>query len=86
MSALEIKRRLADVSRTLVRAKQEAVKFGSVWNGDEAGGSYLLRTPLGTLEGSYTVTGSDVVFVVEKKPRIVPNVLIEKVLDEFLRG
>ncbi|MBN8614888.1 MAG: hypothetical protein J0L92_30090 [Deltaproteobacteria bacterium] len=86
MSALRIQRRLSDVSRTLTRAKAEAVKFRSTWNGDETGGSYVLRTPLGTLEGSYSVTGSDVVFVVEKKPRIVPDMLIERVLDEFLRG
>lgn len=86
MSAIRIERRLADVGRTLVRARAEAAKFRSVWNGDETGGSYVLRTPLGTLEGTYSVAGSDVVFVVEKKPRIVPNVLIERVLDEFLRG
>ncbi len=86
MSPLRIERRLDDVSKTLARAKAEAVKFRSVWNGDESGGTYVLRTPLGTLEGHYSVTGKDVVFVVEKKPRIVPDVLIQKVLDEFLRG
>jgi len=86
MSALRIQRRLTDVSKTLARAKAESVKFRSIWNGDETAGNYVLRTPLGTLEGHYTVTGSDIVFIVEKKPRIVPEMLIERVLDEFLRG
>ncbi len=86
MSAIRIERRLDDVSKTLARARQESLKFRSLWEGDEEKGHYVLRTPLGTLEGTYSVAGKVATFVVEKKPRIVPHVLIEKVLDEFLRN
>ena len=86
MSPLRIERKLEDVSKTLARARLESIKFRSVWEGDEAGGRYVLRTPLVSLEGTYSVSGSTVCFLVEKKPRVVPDVLIERVLDEFLRG
>lgn len=86
MSLDPIERELRDVAGTLARAKQEAVKFGSVFEGDTERGYYTLRTPLGTLEGTYTVQGRVVRFVIEKKPRIVPYALIERVLDQFLRG
>lgn len=86
MSHDPIERTLSDVAGTLARAKQECVKFGSLWEGDTERGQYTLRTPLGTLVGSYTVTGNVVRFVIDKKPRIVPLALIEKVLDQFLRG
>jgi hypothetical protein len=86
MSAIRIERRLDDVSKTLARARAESVKFHSLWEGDEEKGHYVLRTPLGTLEGTYSVADRVATFVIEKKPRIVPTVLIEKVLDEFLRG
>ena len=36
--------------------------------------------------GTYTVTGNVIRFLIEKKPRVVPIALIERVLDQFLRG
>lgn len=84
MSRCEIERTLGDVDATLLRAKQEAVKFGSVWDGDVDRGRYVLRTPLGTVEGTYTVSDRRIRFLIEKKPGIVPCVLIERVLDRFL--
>lgn len=86
MSYDPIERTLSDVEGTLARAKQESVKFGSTWEGDTKGGRYVLRTPLGTLEGTYTGSGNVVRFFIDKKPRVVPFALIEKVLDQFLRG
>ena len=86
MSRSRIERTLGDVSATLDRAKREAVKYGSRWDGDAEKGSYTLRTPLGTLEGTYTVTGSVVCFVIGKKPAVIPWGLIENVLDRFLRA
>ena len=86
MSVCQIERDLRDVGHTLTRAKQEAAKFRSLFEGDEEKGHYTLRTPLGSIVGTYSVTGKRVCFVVEKKPVVVPRALIEKVLDEFLRG
>lgn len=74
------------MSRTLERAKREAAKFGSRWNGDVERGDYTLRTPLGTVEGTYSVTGSTICFSIAKKPMVIPCSLIERVLDQFLRG
>lgn len=82
--SVRILRRLDDPSGTVVRAKAEAKKFGSTWEGDGERGTYRLRTPLGGIEGHYFVTDSVVTFVVEKKPMVVPLALIERVLDEFL--
>ena len=86
MTGCRIERKLDDVDKTLERAKREAVKFGSVFEGDVEKGGYVLRTPLGTIEGSYSVTDAVVCFVVEKKPSVVPCGLIERVLDQFLRA
>lgn len=94
MLDIRIRRRLVDVALTLARAKNEAAKFRSRFDGDLSEGSYTLRTPLGTLEGIYTVVAEPragdepvagtVEFVVQKKPMIVPGALIEAVLDRFL--
>lgn len=84
MSRCRIERTLEDVSETLVRAKAEAAKFGSRFTGDVEKGDYTLRTPLGTIEGTYSVRDATVCFLVEKKPGIVPCALIERVLDQFL--
>lgn len=86
MSGCRIERRLSEVPLTLARAKREAEKFHSRWDGDEAGGDYTLRTPLGTIEGTYTLRDSVVVFSIAKKPAIIPCGLIERVLDQFLRS
>jgi hypothetical protein len=87
MARCTIERTLGDVGATLVRAKREADKFGSVWDGDVEKGAYVLRTPLGTVEGTYAVDGDKLIrFLVEKKPAIVPCALIERILDQFLRA
>lgn len=87
MARCTIERTLGDVGATLVRAKREADKFGSVWDGDVERGAYVLRTPLGTVEGTYTVSPERrILFLVEKKPGIVPCALIERILDQFLRA
>lgn len=86
MSLDPIERKLSNVAETLARAKMEAAKFGSVFEGDTERGHYTLRTPLGTLEGTYSVENSVVRFIIDKKPRVVPFALIEKVLDQFLRA
>ena len=86
MSHDPIERTLTDLPGTLARAQHESVKFGSTWEGDTERGHYALRTPLGMIVGTYTVTGNVIRFLIEKKPRVVPIALIERVLDQFLRG
>jgi len=86
MSAFTIERDLTDVDKTLERAKREAAKFGSLWEGDTERGRYDLRTPLGHLAGTYVVAGKRVRFEIERKPAIVPRGMIERILDAFLKG
>lgn len=86
MKSLRIRRPLPNAEHTLARAKREAEKFRSRFDGDANIGSYTLRTPLGTLEGDYTVTLGVIEFVIHKKPMVVPAMLIEKILDQFLQS
>ncbi len=86
MSLLRIERELVDIGETLARAKAESRKFRSDWNGDAEQGNYVLRTPLGTIAGTYSVEARTVCFLVKRKPWIIPGALIERVLDEFLRA
>ena len=86
MSRCRIERKLDDVADTLRRAKLEAAKFRSRFDGDLERGDYTLKTPVGSIEGTYSVTASTVCFLVEKKPAVVPCGLIERVLDQFLRA
>lgn len=85
MVQCRVERHLGDVARTLARGRREAEKFYSRWDGDETGGDYTLRTPLGTIEGTYTVKDSVGVFLIEKKPALIPCALIERVFDQFLK-
>ena len=39
---------------------------------------------MGAIEGTYTVTRGTIRFVLDKKPRLLPQAVIERVLDEFL--
>ena len=86
MPSFTIERTLADVPRALDRARAEAKKFGSTWEGDTERGRYDLRTPLGRLTGTYTVVEQRITFAIDQKPMIVPRALIERVLDAFLRA
>lgn len=85
MSRCRIERTLRSPSETLERAKRETAKFGGTFEGDVVrGGHYRIKTPMGTIEGTYTVSGSVVCFEVASKPALVPCGLIETVLDRFL--
>lgn len=86
MTQCRVERELGDVAKTLARGKREAEKFRSRWDGDEKGGDYTLRTPLGVIEGTYTVKGTIGTFLIERKPAIIPCGLIERVFDQFLRS
>jgi len=79
-----IERTLGDTSAVLERARQEAARWGSTFEGNADEGRYVFRTPMGAIEGTYTVVGSTVRFVLDKKPRLLPRAVIERVLDEFL--
>ena len=85
MSGCRIERTLKSPSETLERAKRETAQYGGTFEGDVVrGGHYRIKTPMGWIEGTYTMTGSVVCFDVASKPALVPCALIASVLDRFL--
>ena len=70
----------------LDRAKRESAKWGSTFEGDLQRGAFRMKTPLGPVEGTYVAQERVIAFTIERKPRLVPCALIERILDEFLRA
>lgn len=84
---IRVERTLKDVPGLLARARKECEKFYSTWEGDDRSGRYALRTPVGTIHGVYTIDEQGHArFDIEKKPALLPMAVIERVLDEFLKG
>jgi hypothetical protein len=84
MADCRIERTIANVGQALNRAKTETLARGGSFEGDLERGTYVMRTPLGPIEGTYSATGSSVAFVVTRKPALVPCALIARVIDQFL--
>lgn len=85
MSRCRIERTLRDPSATLENAKRETAKYGGIFEGDAVqGGHYRIQSPMGIIEGTYSLTGSVVCFEVSGKPAFVPCSLIATVIDRFL--
>ena len=62
------------------RAKQEIEQTGGFFNGDSSQGRFQVKTPLGTIGGSYQVIGQEISMVIEKKPFLLSCKRIEKEL------
>ncbi len=77
-------RQVTDVAGSLQRARQETLARGGTFEGDATQGHFVLKTPMGSIEGSYAAKGVTVTFVVDHKPSLVPCKLIGGVLDQFL--
>ncbi len=85
-SSMRLERRVADLPAALERAQRETRARGGVFEGDLELGRFMMRTPLGPVEGRYTSEGTRVCFVIDRKPALLPQALIARVLDEFLRS
>lgn len=66
----------------IAQAKSMIEKQGGTFNGTESAGSYALKLPVGTVEGTYSVVGKAIQFDIKKKPMLVPCGTIES----FIRG
>lgn len=82
---MRVHRTINDAAAALDRAQRETRARGGVFEGDHSAGHFALKTPLGPIEGTYTAVGAEVCFEVTRKPALVPQALIIRVLDEFLR-
>ena len=79
-----VERTPGDLHGALERAKTRTRDHGGVWEGDIEAGSYVLKTPLGSVTGTYNVNDGTVRFAISGKPRLVPCSLIAGVIDQFI--
>lgn len=66
------------------RAKQEIERGGGSFNGDASHGSFEVKTALGTVGGSYQVTGQEILMFIVRKPFLISCRKIEKELREVM--
>jgi hypothetical protein len=83
MSAFTIERKTGSPENALARARRETVDRGGSFEGDLESGRFRMQTPLGPIDGTYSVVGDTVRFEVLRKPMLVHRMLIEGVLDQF---
>ena len=82
---MKFERTVPDPATALARAQRETRARGGVFEGDTTAGHFLMKTPLGPIEGTYTGAGTALCFIVTRKPMLVPHALIARVVDEFLK-
>jgi hypothetical protein len=84
-NACQFERPIADAKRALDHAKAETIRRGGSWEGDLDRGQYNMRTPFGSLEGTYQVVQDNVLFAIQRKPALVPCALIATIIDQFIK-
>jgi len=65
-----------------VRSKIE--NEGGSFTGDESKGSFNLRTPVGAIEGNYSVIDNELKIDITKKPMMLPCSMIESEFEKRL--
>jgi len=63
----------------LEKAKRAVQGQGGEFNGDANSGSFSVKV-MGTIEGSYTVSGSELLISINDKPMFIPCATIESFL------
>lgn len=61
------------------KAKSAVEKQGGNFSGDSSGGNFSINV-FGTISGSYTVSGQQLLISIEDKPMMIPCSAIENVL------
>jgi hypothetical protein len=77
---IDLSRPVADV---LQDARRRAAAKGGAITGDDAAGAFSGATPIGSIEGTYRVSGRTVELEITQKPMILGMALIEQKLREF---
>lgn len=67
----------SDVAELLKKINLQIESEGGTFKGDENGGYFSLSTPVGEIEGNYTVIGDDLKIDITKKPPFLPCSLLE---------
>ncbi|WP_207493839.1 hypothetical protein [Aridibaculum aurantiacum] len=66
------------------RARQQIQRHGGTFNGDDTQGEIMIKSPMGTVAGSYHVIGNELQMRITKKPFLVSCSRIEKELRKVL--
>ncbi len=70
-----------DPESLLKRARQEIENTGGAFNGDAAQGTFQARTPIGSIQGTYQISGQSISLTILKKPFLLSCNRIEKELS-----
>ena len=71
-----------DALATLNKTKEGITKAGGKLEGDITGGSVVMPSPVGSIEGTYSIQGQNLDVEITKKPVFVPCELIESELKK----
>ena len=67
------------------RARQEIVRAGGTFNGDAQQGNFQAKTPIGSIHGTYQISGPQILLAIVKKPLLLSCKRIEKELTSVMR-
>jgi hypothetical protein len=68
------------------RANKAITGMGGTFTGDTTAGTFHLSTPVGSISGSYTVTGQNLGMHIDEKPFFITCSQIEAQLKKALLG
>jgi hypothetical protein len=69
----------------LQRAEHEITSKGGAFTGNDAQGSFRAKTPIGSIEGAYTVDGQQIILNITKKPFLLSCNKIERELRSLMK-
>lgn len=68
----------------ITKAKQAIENAKGTFNGNESNGNFIINTPVGNVQGAYTITGSTMHVSVTDKPFFVSCDMIKEELKKRL--
>jgi len=73
-----------DPADLIAKARNAIKGIGGTLTGDDQSGKVEADSPFGRIEGTYSVSGKAVSFVISKKPALVPCSMIESQLRQLV--
>jgi hypothetical protein len=73
----------ADLKGAIERLQTMAQSQGGEFAGDETAGRFVAPSPLGPIEGRYTIQGAAIRVTVTNKPMLVPCATIEERIRKY---
>lgn len=72
-----------DLPGTLARVRAIIVREGGAFSGDETAGRFSGNSPLGPIEGRYTIQGAAIRITITNKPMLAPCGTIEAKIRNY---